>query len=257
MANSTVLCVAHPGHELRILQWVARSRPLVLILTDGSGSTGASRLESSRRLVSASGATPGPIFGRYTDRQLYALIVRRDVPALLALAEEIAGILEDAEADVVASDMAEGFNSGHDLCSLLMQAAVAKLAWKRQRRITHYEFALEKLGIDTPGKRRALALVPTRDEIDDKRQRLAEEYPQLVGEMERMVTAFGAAAVATEVLYQAEREVSTEWLDAEPPHYERYGAAQVKAGHYAEVITYAFHIRPLALALREWSQASA
>jgi hypothetical protein len=256
MVASAVLCVAHPGHEIRILQWLTLSRPLVLILTDGSGSTDASRLDASRRLVSALGAKPGPIFGRYTDRELYALIVRQDSAALLALSEEITGILEDANADIVVSDMAEGFNSSHDLCGFLIQAAVAKVARKRQRHITHYEFALERLGVDIPGKRRAMTLIPTDGEINSKRQRLAKEYPQLVEEIERMVTKFGASTVATEVLYEAEREMNTEWLNPDPPYYERYGAAQVKAGHYKEVITHAFHIRPLALALEAWSKTS-
>ena len=113
------------------------------------------------------GATAGPIFGRYTDRELYALIVKRDVPAILELSQEIFRILED-EADVVACDMAEGFNSGHDLCCLIVQAAVVKLRRKRQRPITHYEFSLDRLGSDPPGKRRAVTLRPTDEEATDK-----------------------------------------------------------------------------------------
>lgn len=256
MATRTALCVAHPGHELRVLQWTTLNRPLVLTLTDGSGSQGSSRVDASRDLLTGAGATIGPIFGRYTDREFYALILRRDVSAVLALSEEIAFILEDAEIDVVVSDMAEGFNSGHDLCHLLVKAAVRKLRRRLQRPVRHYEFALEKLSPDLPRKRPAVTVLLTDEEIADKHRRVRKQYPQLSAEVERVVAAFGVAAVANEALYEAEMEVETEWLGADPPYYERYGAAQVASGRYAEIITHASHIRPLALALRQWSASA-
>ena len=40
------LVVAHPGHELRVYGWLALRKPDVYILTDGSGHTGNSRLDS-------------------------------------------------------------------------------------------------------------------------------------------------------------------------------------------------------------------
>jgi hypothetical protein len=238
------------------LRWATLNRPLVLILTDGSGSENTSRLEASRGLVIQAGARIGPIFGRFTDREFYKLIVRRDVAAMLALAEEIALILEDADAEVVASDMAEGFNPGHDLCQLLVKAAVVKLRHSRAQPVEHYEFTLENLSPAGPGKQRAIAVTLTDEEMADKHRRVLKGYPQISAEVERMIAAFGIAAVANEDLYKAEPEVETEWLGAEPPFYERYGATQVEAGRYAEMITYASHIRPLALALRQWSASA-
>ena len=44
-----------------------------------------------------------------------------------------------------------------------------------------------------------------------------------------------------------------EWDGDGKPFYEEYGAKQVAAGHYAEVITFEHHLRPLAQALHAWA----
>src|SRR5260221_8686768 len=51
--NSTrpALIIAHPGHELRVHRWLEKTRPLVLVLTDGSGRTAQSRLASTTRIL--------------------------------------------------------------------------------------------------------------------------------------------------------------------------------------------------------------
>ena len=38
--RKAALIVAHPGHELRVHHWMELARPLVLVLTDGSGRQG-------------------------------------------------------------------------------------------------------------------------------------------------------------------------------------------------------------------------
>src|SRR5256885_1892784 len=43
--------VAHPGHELRVHGFLCAFRPLLLVLTDGSGRGGASRLPSTSALL--------------------------------------------------------------------------------------------------------------------------------------------------------------------------------------------------------------
>jgi hypothetical protein len=56
--NSTrpALIIAHPGHELRVHHWIEKTRPLVLVLTDGSGRTTQSRLASTTRILEQAGA---------------------------------------------------------------------------------------------------------------------------------------------------------------------------------------------------------
>jgi hypothetical protein len=72
----------------------------------------------------------------------------------------------------------------------------------------------------------------------------ARGYPELRDEVEAQIRRFGVEAFRTESL----RPVAKEWAPepGETPFYERHGEAQVRAGHYPEVIRYAAHLRPLA-----------
>ena len=80
-AGPALLVVGHPGHELMVHGWLEAARPLVMVLTDGSGHAGVSRLPSTAALLARAGATPGPIFGRFTDVELYRALLdcRTDV----------------------------------------------------------------------------------------------------------------------------------------------------------------------------------
>ncbi|HEX9942362.1 MAG TPA: hypothetical protein VGG03_10125 [Thermoanaerobaculia bacterium] len=108
--HRAALVIAHPGHELRVHHWLERTRPVVLVLTDGSGHTDRSRLASTTAILERTGATPGPIYGRLADRDLYRAILDGDADLFAALADEIAGILENQGVEYVAGDAVEGFN---------------------------------------------------------------------------------------------------------------------------------------------------
>ncbi|MFL5382176.1 MAG: hypothetical protein ACJ8GN_06645, partial [Longimicrobiaceae bacterium] len=89
-----VLVVAHPGHELRVYGWLESAAPLVCVLTDGSGSGGEARLESTTRLLAGTGARPGSIYGRMSDREIYTAILDHDFACFTDLAEQLAEELE-------------------------------------------------------------------------------------------------------------------------------------------------------------------
>src|SRR5688572_24645485 len=101
-AARPVLIVGHPGLELRVFGWLMTTRPEVHVLTDGSGSDGAPRIESTTALLDRAGATRGSIYGRMTDREIYAAMLAGDHARFIALAEELAGCLLRREADFVA-----------------------------------------------------------------------------------------------------------------------------------------------------------
>ncbi|HWT08976.1 MAG TPA: hypothetical protein VN329_07410, partial [Roseomonas sp.] len=73
-----LLIVAHPGHELRLFAWMERERPLLCILTDGSGSIAPARTQYSDALARGCGALRGPVFGAMSDRDWYAAILSGD-----------------------------------------------------------------------------------------------------------------------------------------------------------------------------------
>src|SRR5262245_50004468 len=89
----TALVVSHPGHELRVHGWLERTKPVVHVLTDGSGHTGSSRLDSTTRLLERVGARAGSIYGRYSDESLYALLRRGAFDEFFELAQDLAAAL--------------------------------------------------------------------------------------------------------------------------------------------------------------------
>src|SRR4051812_17884700 len=76
--SRAVLVVGHPGHELRVYGWLADVRPVVHVVTDGSGSDGVSRVGSTSALLDGAGACRGLIYGRMSDREIYAAILAAD-----------------------------------------------------------------------------------------------------------------------------------------------------------------------------------
>src|SRR5215208_3300137 len=107
---NSLLFVAHPGHELLIHGWLSRVRPRVCALTDGSGHTARSRIDQSAALLRETGAVQGGIFGRYSDREMYAAILGGHAELLDELVNELAEELAAHHVDVVVSDAMEGFN---------------------------------------------------------------------------------------------------------------------------------------------------
>src|SRR3954471_18992017 len=95
---SPVLIIAHPGHELRLLNWMERERPLVFILSDGSGGAQSSRLDYSVSTISAAGATMIEGSGQRSDRQWYAAILDGDISAFTKTADAIAAAALSAQA---------------------------------------------------------------------------------------------------------------------------------------------------------------
>src|ERR1700738_2846371 len=139
-APRAALVIAHPGHELRVHHWLEQARPLVLVLTDGSGRTDRSRLASTTVALQRVGAVPGQLYGRFSDREFYRMILAADPAPFFALAEEIARVLDGEAIDYVAGDAVEGFNPGHDVCRLLLNAALLRIEQANSRSLRNYEF---------------------------------------------------------------------------------------------------------------------
>lgn len=125
--SNPVLVVAHPGHELMVLGWVAENLPSVSILTDGSGRTGSSRLASSARVLKDSGATAGPLWGVMTDAAFYQAILAGKADVFTGLARTLAEYLLTVRPPYVAGDAREGMNPIHDICRMIIDAAVRQV----------------------------------------------------------------------------------------------------------------------------------
>jgi AcrR family transcriptional regulator len=245
--GSAALIVGHPGHELRVYRWLELATPTVYVLTDGSGHTGESRLDSTRTVLASAGAAPGTLFGRFSDADLYAAMLAGDRSCLRHVVHALADALIRTDVDYVVADAMEGFNPSHDLCRFLVNAAVALAERELRRPLRNFEFLLEGSPAACPERLRAEAMtLELSDEDLARKLAAARGYPELREETEWALARFGAPAFRTECLRPVvDIRQGLDGMEQEPPYYERYGEQQVAAGHYDRVIRYRTHIQPL------------
>lgn len=285
------LVVAHPSHELRVHGWLQKARPRVFILTDGGGRAGEPRIAATTKVLEQVGAEPGLIYGRLADLEVYAALLRQDLALFTGLADELAEALAQDETEYVVGDSAEGYSSVHDVCRLLIDAAVEIASRRYGRTIQNFDFAVVGppddhcktgddaiwLHLDDGMFLRKIAAAhdysPTLaadveaalgGKTFDGIRRLLE--PKLVDQTTEVIrTEINARAELDGVeigAYRTEclRPLSNDRLGADwsvtQAFYEVYGERMVATGHYQHVIRYHEHVRPVADALRAHSARS-
>ena len=224
--GQAALVIGHPGHELRVHYWLEVARPIVFVMTDGSGHGTTGRLRSTESVVHAAGATPGPVFGPLTDRQVYETLVRVDVGKWLALAEELVHHLRDSAIDYVMSDAAEGFKPTHDLCRYVSDAAIARAARQSGRVISTFEFDLDAApDAQTEAGGAPSIQLALDDEALARKTAAALGYVEMRNEAEAMLARFGKRAFAVETFRPAQSGAAL-WEGDPAPGYERQGRSQ-------------------------------
>ena len=249
--SQAALVISHPGHELRVYEWLRQTRPRVFVLTDGSGHAGVSRLAATTRLLQESGAQKGEIYGRFTDSQFYAALLAYDFAPFIALAEELAVVFATERICYVVADAAEGYNPAHDVCRLLVDAAVRLTHERWKWEVTSFDFSLVGQPAECQEDRRERALWIQLDEIAFVRKRAAARaYVSLTSEIDPLIEKMGEAAFRIECLRPVDPwfPAYVDWVTV-PPFYEQYGEGRVTAGYYQHVIRYREHVKPLADAL--------
>lgn len=239
--------MAHPGHELRAFGWASHARPLTFVLTKGDGHGGASRLESTSRVLDDLGAEPGAIYGRFSDPDIYELILRQRHDVLLALRQELADAFVSAGTTIVACDAEEWYNPSHDVCRYLTRGAARVAEIETGRPIAVFDFPLIGHPDTCPEALRDAAIrLELDDDLLERKLGHARRYPELKPEVERAIEANGAEAFRIECLRPAVEDYRA---PASTPFYEQYGDRQVLAGHYREVIRFDPHLRGIREAL--------
>ena len=225
-----------------------QTRPLVCILTDGSGATGLSRVASTRRIVQAAGGTLSPWQGRVRDADVYQWLLSRSHDRFLDLVDELAAILTSSGIGTVAADAAEGFNPAHDVCRVIVNATLARVS-SSGHAIDSYEFALDRSPKAAPATSDGRIDLTLDDDALDRKLQAADGYPELKSEVARALAMHGRDAFKAECLWRVASpfELASQYVGS--PAYERYGADRVAAGVYTTAITFADHIAPLVRAL--------
>jgi len=229
------LVVAHPGHELRLYRWLEMARPVVFVITDGSGS-GRSRIRSTIEILDSIGCTAGSIMGRLTDREIYGLMLNGDIDPVVAMTIELSdGLIERGIQSVVA-DAFELYNPIHDLCSVMASLATVRACAATGRTITRCEYAVTEA---PSGEGEAIEL---NDAALARKLAAAHRYEELSLEVDGLIGRIGVDALRREMLKPVGTGVELPKLETKP-FYETYGEKQVAAGLYRTVIRYEPHFR--------------
>lgn len=241
-----ILILAHPGHELRLTAWMARERPRVFVLSDGSGGRARSRIDYSRALVAESGGEAGAVFGLMPDRDWYVTMLAGDAAPFLHVRDAVLAALRAEPADCLVSDSVDGYNPLHDLTEALGRAVVAACR-AEGRAMRHLTSPATAGAIGRPAGHWTL------DGAAVARKRAAvAAYAPLAEEAARIL-AEEPGALDNERLLAPDFD----WLGAWAPEWERLGRERVAAGLYDTAITYAGHVRPLAMALLDLAGTTA
>jgi hypothetical protein len=246
---AAALLLSHPGHELRVHGFVERARPLVWVVTDGSGRAGTARTLASAAVIASVGARVGSLFGRMSDRELYAAVRSGELSPFIELAQEIADALVSEAIARLVSDAAEHQVLAHDLIAAVADAAVA-LAERRGRAIAHYDFALYAAPEACPPDAGTRAL---RIELDGealaRKRCAAERYPEIATEIAHDRMQHGDDAFRVELLRPVDRPFDR-IRPCGSPAWQLHGEDLVHAGVYPEAIRYDRHVAPIVDGLR-------
>ena len=171
------LVVAHPSHELRIHGWLEKTRPYVCVLTDGAGRSGESRLHRTTELLLNVDARPGAIYGQLTDLEVYSAILNGNAELFAELIEELARAFVEEEIDYVAGDAAEGYNVTHDICRLMIGAAVDLAEREYGHRVENFDFLVVGSPAECPDNLRDRAMwLQLDDDAFERKMRAALDY---------------------------------------------------------------------------------
>ncbi len=240
----SLLLIAHPGHELRLYGWIKQTAPHVVTLTDGSGSTGVSRVDLSADLLAHLGAHLA-IPGKFAEPELYRLLLHGEAAPFARMADELAAMIRNEEIETLVCDASEGYHPAHDLCLPLARAATHAAA----RDVALYEYRV--VGDPRPQSTDANVLeldaFTLRAKIDHARSYAAASGSVLSQEVQYMFDTFGEESFRYEVLRPAGTEAPQ--LHNGLRYYEARGEERVRSGRYSEVLRYRTHFAPVEHAL--------
>jgi AcrR family transcriptional regulator len=226
--------------------WLGITHPVVFILTDGSGHSGKTRLYQTTEILKHVGARPGSIYGRFTDVELYQAILESDFGFFFEIANELAGALVTEKIEFVVGDAIEGYNPVHDVCRLMIDAAV-RCARSRNHAIENYDVLVAD-GV-TDDSRTDVVTIDLDAHSLSQKLRSVYDYHEIDRDVATIVEEEGLASFTPEQVRRVVDDSGSYQL-VDPPSYELHGEKQVAAGYYDRVLRYRQHMLPLAEALQ-------
>jgi len=249
--KKNALIMSHPGHELRIFRFLELYRPRVYVFTDGSGWTNHSRLPSTERILKEAKCEISPVFGRFTDKEIYELILEKKMEPFYQLMDEMIADMEEHSIDTIVGDACEGFVSSHDLCRYMIDAMTSVL------QISNYDFLLEGSPTACPAevKNEALWIHLSKEELKRKID-AGKNYIELKHEVEKALSAYGEEAFSVECVRPVSKLHVYKTWDSASPGYE-HKEEKMEAGLFSELITFEDHLQPMGKLLTEYVNSPA
>ena len=249
-APTTLLILGHPSHELRVYEWLLRTKPMVFVLTDGSANRGFKVCEHTAAYLDATGIKRGSLFGAFPDKDFYQHIRSQHFDFFRSIVRHLSEEMMAEHVELVAGDSIEGFNPTHDLCRLMIDAAVMVAKKRRAKPLRNYEFALvgpvqprpDELSRMPAGE---ILLFSLSEEMRSQKIDFAKRYPGVSEDVARQLAAHGELAFGTECLYPSDESRLFRDLFVKKPPYELYGEERVKSGLYDSVLRYVEHVKPV------------
>lgn len=244
----TALIIGHPGHELRAYTFIKKYKPDVFILTDGSGSSNASRIHQSIKLLDSLGAKFQDSIKIFSDIELYNIVLEQDLSKIFIYKNNLKDIIIRNEYDIIVGDALEGFNPTHDICRYLINGIVSDISVSNNSKaILNYDFVLDSApnNISIDDNMGGLSLKLSEEEFQMKLN-AASNYSELRYEVDAAIEKYGKEVFLWESFGRVSdlNEISN-W-DTLKPYYEYFGEKRVAEGSYSRVITFENHIRPIA-----------
>lgn len=258
IATPVAMVVAHPGHELLAFGWLAAFRPSLFVVTDGSGRSSDPRIEATGGLLRDGLGTPGSVFGRWTDRDLYEALYEGRFGPFLELRDELVESWCNQGYRTVICDAYEGRILMHDVVQIIVSAAVAACRG-RNLEIDHFELPIYLgSGDDRPGNPAEAAAFAASDAILQKKIEAARGYESAVvrHEVEEFLRLRSAEAFRVETLFHSIHRTADDLAGGPQPAWEIHGEQLMQQGIYDHVIRLGDHLVPLARALDRPSKAS-
>jgi hypothetical protein len=112
------------------------------VLTDGGGRSGEPRLARTTEVLFRAGARQGAIYGRVSDLEVYAAILKGDADLFAPMVEELAQEFFKQRIEYVVGDAAEGYSVTHDICRVMIGAAVEMAEERYGHRVENFDFAV-------------------------------------------------------------------------------------------------------------------
>ena len=232
------LVIAHPGHELRLYDWLNKARPDVHILTNGSRSRAArTRREASMALLKDVGCRAAGAWSGVADATLYEHVIAQRHRPFLDCTAQLAADLVDRDIEMVVTDAWQYYNIAHDLTHLMARVAAREASAQLERNILVLEcqIAPSALAPTAPAVRRRSSKSLSPEAAARKRE-VSHLFPDVETEIADIETHEAESAYAIEQLFEPAPIGLLRAPPAQKPAYEVYGEARVAAGLYKDVL---------------------